>query len=530
MRDYRNHNARRAALRGRRSRVWMLLGWVGLVGCSEMDAAFEGSMDDRDDPGAYIDRVTPGRIDADSLDGGAPSGECDGGRFQLDERCVGPVPEDREAVCGFVESLEADCTDFDGDCFVERCAVELPAPLLDAIFDCDDARPTVNPQADEICDELDNDCNGLEDEGFAIGEACETGCGAGKTECSVADPQTVACSTAAGQSGHAPSEEICNGVDDDCDGVVDDRCRLQLDAEIMPTMPALCGDAIVFVDAGTGRLFRLARANDAGETDNPWSASPTEILAARRAAWPACNEQVLAWLEIQEEEESCTTPDDGPMRCQARLMLHDGVDVESAQDLTGQDLLGPPVVRRDDLLWHAISNGRPILRRLRLAGPTEDRDLADDLSDPAVGSNGVVAARRWTNGRAEIAVLQDDSRTYFDSPDVNPGPPALGDGWIVWSVGSPPALWVVNLAEPSSGFQLTDGNGAQRTPRLAGSRLVWLDAGTQPPTLREIDLATGVGQTLVQAGVGENNFAVRDTTAVWVVTTDERASLYWHAP
>jgi hypothetical protein len=71
----------------------------------------------------------------------------------------------------------------------------------------------------ETCDGLDNNCDGAVDEGDPGGNvACDTGlagvCAAGITACSNG---SIACAQTA-----APSVEVCDGIDNDCNNAVDD--------------------------------------------------------------------------------------------------------------------------------------------------------------------------------------------------------------------------------------------------------------------------------------------------------------------
>jgi Notch-like protein len=74
----------------------------------------------------------------------------------------------------------------------------------------------------ELCDGLDNDCDGGTDEGDPGGNlACSTGvpgvCASGLTQCSGGG---IVCNQTT-----FPSAEVCEGsLDDDCDGTVDDGC------------------------------------------------------------------------------------------------------------------------------------------------------------------------------------------------------------------------------------------------------------------------------------------------------------------
>jgi hypothetical protein len=87
--------------------------------------------------------------------------------------------------------------------------------------DCDDTNREIRPGAAERCDGRDNDCDGQLDEGFSIGASCSVGRGA----CAVS--ATWVCS-ADGFGAVCPAQplkprsEVCDGVDNDCDGSVDE--------------------------------------------------------------------------------------------------------------------------------------------------------------------------------------------------------------------------------------------------------------------------------------------------------------------
>jgi hypothetical protein len=89
----------------------------------------------------------------------------------------------------------------------------------------------------EICDGKDNDCDGQTDEGFNVGQICTVGLGecarTGQFVCKT-DGSGTECNVVAG----TPTEEICDGKDNDCDGKVDEAdFSIQSSDISLPNLP-----------------------------------------------------------------------------------------------------------------------------------------------------------------------------------------------------------------------------------------------------------------------------------------------------
>jgi hypothetical protein len=159
----------------------------------------------------------------------------------VDDDCDGAVDEGVRNACGGCGAVPIEVCNFvDDDCdgAVDegvRNACNLCGPVAGETCnylddDCDgETDEGVRNGCDrcgeggvEVCNDIDDDCDGETDEGFAgRGEVCSAGVGActrsGLMRCA-GSGDTVACAAIAGE----PSEETCNGQDDDCDGETDE--------------------------------------------------------------------------------------------------------------------------------------------------------------------------------------------------------------------------------------------------------------------------------------------------------------------
>ena len=174
-----------------------------------------------------LDDDCDGKVDDNA--GGTPCGESDVGQCKLGktecqagvEVCVGEVAASEE-IC---DNLDNNCDGQVDETYPEegqQCGTDLGECKTGAYLCyygdllCQGG---TEPAEQELCDNKDNDCDGETDEDAADGDRGQA-CGSDQGECLSG---TVQCSAGqwvcAGEKG--PSLDLCDGLDNDCDGLPD---------------------------------------------------------------------------------------------------------------------------------------------------------------------------------------------------------------------------------------------------------------------------------------------------------------------
>ena len=153
--------------------------------------------------------------------------------------------------------------------------------------DCKPLDPAIHPGAFEACDAIDNNCNTLIDEGYGdfdkdgLGDCVDT------DDDNDLDPDTSDCETKNAQI-HSNAIEVCDGVDQDCDGVKDNGFPdTNKDGE---------ADCVDPDDDGDGKLD--------GEDNCPSVANPDQLDSDDDGVGDACDDDDDN-DDIVDESDNC---------------------------------------------------------------------------------------------------------------------------------------------------------------------------------------------------------------------------------
>jgi MYXO-CTERM domain-containing protein len=169
-------------------------------------------------PDNGIDDDCDGVVDADVNDPDGDGYTVSGGDCDDSNATVYPgateIADGLDNDCDGIIDNNTSAYDDDGDCYCELApcvgSINPACPTL-AGGDCDDADATRNPGAIELENGIDDDCDGVIDEGTDLTDDDGDGLSENQGDCDDTDP-TI----------HPGADEIENGIDDDCDGEIDE--------------------------------------------------------------------------------------------------------------------------------------------------------------------------------------------------------------------------------------------------------------------------------------------------------------------
>ena len=144
---------------------------------------------------------------------------------RLDDDCDGAVDEGLPLNVYFVD---ADADGWGGTGIVQACGP--PPGFVDRPGDCADDKPAINPGVMDACNEIDDNCNGMTDEGFAKAQFFldkdGDGYGTTPTDFLCKAPQGYADKNGDCEDGdpsiHPGAAELCDNIDQNCNGAVKD--------------------------------------------------------------------------------------------------------------------------------------------------------------------------------------------------------------------------------------------------------------------------------------------------------------------
>jgi hypothetical protein len=208
--------------------------------------------------------------DADAAINPGASESCNG----IDDNCDGNIDEGVQTT--YYADMDGDTY---GDAGNTTMACSMPEGYVADATDCNDADAAVNPAATEVCNGIDDNCDGNNDEGltfttyYADADGDTYGdAGSTVSTCDGAPEGYVSDATDCNDADGAVNPgatEVCNGIDDNCDGNIDEGVQNTYYADMDGDSYGDAGSTTMACSAPEGYVSDATDCNDADGAVNP---------------------------------------------------------------------------------------------------------------------------------------------------------------------------------------------------------------------------------------------------------------------
>jgi hypothetical protein len=308
------------------------------------------------------------------------------------------------------ETIDCECTPGMSETCTTTCGSE---GLLACNLDCTWSDCMIPP---EQCNGLDDDCDGEVDEAFQ--------CTPGETEVyvtSCASEGTATCNVRC-RMGECIAEETCNGVDDDCDGVSDNGfacvrgeaagctsacgspgsgpcdsdCQLAGPSDCTPP-PEACNGADDDCDGACDNGFECCQGLSGAECETPWGHPGIRSCDASCSWSECCSMEEICW-DGHDDDCDGDVDETGPLMADVRVTSDASASGGASLQWTGSEF---------GVAWADSLDDGPGIYLARISASGSTIESLERVSDSGLCSHRDPSIQ-WTG--SEFGVAWEDNR------------------------------------------------------------------------------------------------------------------------